>query len=593
MSASPHPQRRDFLKTAAAGAAGAMGISALGFDKLFAQSTGGWVSGMQVNPAIDNKRVICCHDVNMLTGNPANTAFNSQNNAVNANQVASNLDQMAMQLAQKATAADAWSTIFRSSKPWASTNVAIKTNAIQGNTGNHPRVAIIKKLCDVFIDQLGVPAANLILYDANADASATYSTYASLTDATKIRATVSKYAQSLGGMVPVTIAASTKNISAVGDLVNGVIDILVDICTMKVHSGPGTSYLFGSCSLCMKGHLGTFINAGTDQTVPSSTGLHSLDAICNINKHAALLGGNPVRQQLCIVDGLLANGGNSATWSVRADRIVMGTFAPIVDYLTATKLLLDSTIMATGPMPALGVTNAAIYLPQFLTNFGYATTDALQWVECTPPNWPAITGGSGGANGSGGAASGGTSATGGARSGGTSGSGGAASGGTSGSGGTASGGASGSGGVASGGTSGSGGARSGGTGAAGNTASGGTSSSGGAGSGGTAATGGTPDSGGTTSGGTGGAGGAATSSASASGGSPTTGGTGAGTGTGASATGGSSGTTGTKVTAAKSEGGCDVAGANRRPTRWGAMLAFGAVVAEKLRRLVSSDHRSS
>jgi hypothetical protein len=390
-------------------------------------------------------------------------------------------------------------------------------------------------------------------------------------------------------MVPVTIAASTKNISAVGDLVNGVIDILVDICTMKVHSGPGTSYLFGSCSLCMKGHLGSFINAGTDQTVPSSTGLHSLDAICNINKHAALLGGNPVRQQLCILDGLLANGGNSATWSVRADRIVMGTFAPIVDYLTATKLLLDSTIMATGPMPALGVTNAAIYLPQFLTNFGYATTDALQWVECTPPNWPAITGGSGGANGSGGVASGGTSAAGGARNGGTSGSGGAASGGTSGSAGTASG----SGGVASGGTSGSGGARSGGTGAAGNTASGGTSSSGGAGSGGTAATGGTPDSGGTTSGGTGGAGGAATSSASASGGSPTTGGTGAGTGTGASATGGSSGTTGTKVTAAKSEGGCDVAGANRRPTRWGAMLAFGAVVAEKLRRLVGSDDRSS
>ena len=592
MSANPHPQRRDFLKTAAAGAAGAMGISALGFDKLFAQSTGGWVSGMQVNPAIDNKRVICCHDVNMLTGNPANTAFNSQNNAVNANQVASNLDQMAMQLAQRATAADAWSTIFRSSKPWASTKVAIKTNAIQGNTGNHPRVAIIKKLCDVFIDQLGVPAANLILYDANADASATYSTYAGLTDATKIRATVSKYAQSLGGMVPVTIAASTKNISAVGDLVNGVIDILVDICTMKVHSGPGTSYLFGSCSLCMKGHLGTFINAGTDQTVPSSTGLHSLDAICNINKHAALLGGNPVRQQLCIVDGLLANGGNSATWSVRADRIVMGTFAPIVDYLTATKLLLDSTIMATGPMPALGVTNAAIYLPQFLTNFGYATTDALQWVECTPPNWPAITGGSGGANGSGGAASGGTSAASGARSGGTSGSGGAASGGTSGSGGTASGGTSGAGGVASGGTSGSGGARSGGTSAAGNTASGGTSGSGGAGSGGTTATGGTPGSGGTTSAGTGGAGGAATSSASASGGSPTTGGTGAATGTGASATGGSSGATGT-TSAAKSEGGCDVAGADRRATRWGAMLAFGAVVAEKLRRLVSSDDRSS
>jgi hypothetical protein len=74
---------------------------------------------------------------------------------------------------------------------WASTKVAIKTNAIQGATGNHPRVAIIKKICDVFIDQLGVPAANIILYDANSSAATTYSTYASPTDATKIRATVS------------------------------------------------------------------------------------------------------------------------------------------------------------------------------------------------------------------------------------------------------------------------------------------------------------------------------------------------------------------------------------------------------------------
>jgi hypothetical protein len=561
------PKRRDFLKTAAAGAAGAMGISALRFDKLFAQSTGGWVSGLQVNPAIDNKRVICCHDPSMLTSTPVNATWAAQNNAVNANGLASNMDQMAMQLAQKSTATEAWSTIFRSSKPWASTKVAIKTNAIQGATGNHPRVAIIKKLCDVFIDQLGVPVANIILYDANADASATYTTYASLTDATKIRATVSKYAQSLGGMVPVTIAAATKSISAPADLVNGVIDILVDICTLKVHSGPGTSYGFGSCSLCMKGHLGTFINQGTDAS-PSSTGLHVLEAIFNINKHAAILGGNPVRQQLCIVDGLLANGGNSATWSVRTDRIVMGTFAPIVDYFAANKLLLDSTIMAAGPMPALGVTNANTLLPQFLTSFGYAATDALQWVECTPPNWPAITGGSGGASGSGGAGGGGTSGAGGARGGGTSAAGGTRSGGTSATGGV------------SGGTSAAGGAASGGTGESGGAGSGGTSAA----SGGATAAGGTTGADGTTSNGAGGTGGAATSAASAFGGSVTTGGTSAE----AISTGGSSGTTGATVAAGHSAGGCTVAGVDRKATRWGALLAFGAVVAERLRRLVNS-----
>jgi hypothetical protein len=377
-------------------------------------------------------------------------------------------------------------------------------------------------------------------------------------------------------MVPVTIAASTKNISAPADLVNGVIDILVDICTLKVHSGPGTSYGFGSCSLCMKGHLGTFINQGTDAS-PSSTGLHVLEAIFNINKHAAILGGNPVRQQLCIVDGLLANGGNSATWSVRADRIVMGTFAPIVDYLAATKLLLNSTIMASAPMPALGATNAAILLPQFLTSFGYAATDALQWVELGPGGSGTGTGGAGGG--------GGTSAAGGTGSGGTSAAGGARSGGTSAAGGARSGGMSATGGAGSGGTSAAGGASSGGTSAAGGASGGGTSAAGGTGSGGASAAGGTTGSGGTTSGGAGGT--AATSAASASGGSATTGGTSGGTGTGASSTGGNTGTTRATVSGGNSGSGCSVAGVDRRAGRWGALLALGAAVGEKLRRFVS------
>jgi hypothetical protein len=473
----------------------------------------------------------------MLTANPANVTMAGQNSVVNASLVASNLDQMAMQLAQKSTATEAWATIFRSSKPWANTKVAIKTNAIQGNNGNHPRVAIVKKICDVFIDQLGVPVANIILYDANSDASSCYSTYSSLTDATKIRATVSKYAQSLGGMVPVTIAGATKSISAPADLVNGVIDVLVNICVLKVHSGPGTSYGFGGFSLCSKGHLGTFINQGTDAS-PSSTGLHVLEAIFNINKHAAILGGNPVRQQLCIVDALLANGGNSATWSVRTDRIVMGTFAPMVDYHAASKLLLNSTIMAAGPMPAGGVPQAALLLPQYLTSFGYSTADAQQWVECTPPNWPTITVGNGGSGGSASSDRGGNSGAGGARGGGAS-------------------------------TAG------GGRGSA-------TSAAGGADGGGATASGGTAGNGGTTSGGAGGMGGTATSATSASGGTAATGGTSAGTES--RAPGGNSGTAASTVSGRSSSGGCTVVGMNRRANRSGAILAFAAALAKKLWR---------
>jgi len=44
MPKNSNPKRRDFLKTAAAGAAGAVALSTLRFDRAFAQTTGGWVS---------------------------------------------------------------------------------------------------------------------------------------------------------------------------------------------------------------------------------------------------------------------------------------------------------------------------------------------------------------------------------------------------------------------------------------------------------------------------------------------------------------------------------------------------------------------
>ena len=366
-------KRRDFLKTAA----GAMGITAVKFDKVFA-SPSAWTTGKQINPDIDNKRVICCYDTKMLTTTPISGAMTVQNNAVDANRVASNLDDMAMKLAQKTTAAEAWSTIFRSGKLWASTKVAIKVNAIIAANGNHPRIAIIKKICDVLVDQLGVQPANITLYDANSDAAACYtSSFLSLTDKTKIRATVSTRAQSLGGFKAVTISSGTKSITCVADLVNGNIDILVDMAVCKIHSGPGTSYLYGSCSLCMKNHLGTFINVGQETGAEgSATGLHSVEAICEINQHDAIIGGTPVRQQLCIVDSLMANANNAGgSFDTRVDRIVMGTFAPIVDYLTAMKILKD----------ILNRPDRNNKLPIFLTSFGYTEADVQNsWIQYTP-----------------------------------------------------------------------------------------------------------------------------------------------------------------------------------------------------------------
>jgi len=368
---SPLQKRRNFLKTAAAGA---IGISAVKFDKVFA-APNAWTNGKQINPSIDNKRVICCYDTKMLTATPKSGSMTDQNSVVDAARVASNLDEMAMKLAQKTTATEAWSAIFQkpAAKTWASIKAAIKVNAIIASNGNHPRIAIVKKICDVLVDQLGVQPSNITLFDATDDASLCYTPFVSLTDKTKIRANVSVKAQSLGGMTPVTLTKASKPTSCVADLVNGAIDILVDIAVCKIHSGPGTSYLYGSCSLCMKNHLGTFNNADGKN---GATGLHSVEAICEINQHDAIIGGTPARQQLCIVDSLVANANNAGgSFDTRVDRLVMGTFAPTVDYLTAMKILKD---VLTRP-------DRNNKLPIFLTSFGYTEADVQNsWIQYTP-----------------------------------------------------------------------------------------------------------------------------------------------------------------------------------------------------------------
>ncbi|MGB7567554.1 MAG: FlgD immunoglobulin-like domain containing protein [Chitinivibrionales bacterium] len=394
MSAKRLQKRRDFLKTAAAGA---FGITAVRFNKIFA-SPKAWTK-VQINPAIDNTRVICCHDTKMLTSTP-NQTFASMNSAVNAAAVSSNLDQMAMLLTQKSTAADAWSAIFQkpAAKTWSNVRVAMKTNGIGTSSTNRPKAAIYKKLCDVLIDQLGVQASNIVLYDACDDASKYYTaTYVSLTDSTKIRAVVSTRGSSMGGLSAVTLAnwnTAEGTSSCAADLLEGNIDILINVAACKSHDGTGGHYNYGSCTLCMKNHFGTF----TDSTRAShSDGLHVADssasppptplALFEINQHAAILGGTPVRQQLCIVDALLSNGasGPGGGFDNRTDRLVMGTFAPIVDYLSANNILLNKSVMTTAPIAALGVTNAAIILPQFLTSFGYAVTDVQNsWIEYVP-----------------------------------------------------------------------------------------------------------------------------------------------------------------------------------------------------------------
>ena len=595
-------QRRDFLKITAASAAG------LALTRRSNMALAAWpgTGTMAVNPSIDNMRVVACYDPQMMK--PLTQAtYAAEQKLVDSCQVQANMDAMAMQLAQVGTADAAWKAIFRSSKAWAATKVAIKINGIEPRI--MANVAGIEKFCNVFTG-LGVLPANIFIYDGSPLGAAgipTLAAYFSATDTTKIPGVVGNNSI-LGGTTNAPIpggssAACTANIA------NGTIDILVNIANNKGHNLAWTGY----ATLCMKNHFGTF---------PPT---HDLNYMFNINKSDALLGGTSVRQQLCFVDSLLAISGRMNTGSPdkQPNYLIMGVFGPAVDYLTVKKVR----------EAILGSTHTAATIDSYLTTFGYATTDPV-WVMVPAATGATCTGGgtggtgggtggagggsgaSGGTSGSGGARSGGTTsgsggtasggnnasggipsggnnASGGADSGGNNASGGAASGGNNASGGTASGGNNASGSVASGGNNASGGARTGGNSASGGAASGGNNASGGVASGGNnasggAASGGTNASGGAASGGSatsgaGGTGGAATSVA--SGGSANTGGSSAGAGTG-----GSSGST---VANQNSGSGCDVAGGDRRGTRWGAMLAFGAVVAEKLRRLVSDSDRSS
>ncbi len=339
--------RRDFLKTSSAGAA----TLALSSRLASAGASKGcaWTQGMQVNPAIDNLRVVCCEDPAMIAELPSRWGFSYQNDMTDNEQIGHNMDEMAKALAQKDSPAEAWATIFRSGKSWNQTLAAIKVNTI--NTRNMPRIAVVGKVCQVLID-LGVLAQRIIIYDSctnrgNAHPD-TYEPYVG--NGLPEGVVVSDYGNALGGDLQDHPAPGYGNKRCVELIANGTVDILVNVAVNKGHSGWN-----GECTLCMKNHYGTF--------EPAS---HS-DAgyITGINKSEAIVGGNPVRQQLCIVDSLVAGyNGPSGSPDQRPDRLVMGTFAGAVDYLTAIRIRRD----------IMGV-NANDIVPRFLTDFGYTESE--------------------------------------------------------------------------------------------------------------------------------------------------------------------------------------------------------------------------
>ena len=158
--------RRQFLKASAAGSA-ALAIG--GLTKLApAQpqqdpAEGAWKDGMQINPAIDNLRVVSLTDENMVTEIPTSWRnFSEVNEHLQRDVVHQNLDLMAEHLAQTSPPAKAWETIFQkpSDKDWNDVKAAFKVNNIEGfvQIGASPRatIALAKAArAHAFINQRG------------------------------------------------------------------------------------------------------------------------------------------------------------------------------------------------------------------------------------------------------------------------------------------------------------------------------------------------------------------------------------------------------------------------------------------------------
>jgi hypothetical protein len=82
---------------------------------------------MQINPDIDNLRVVACRDPSMETGTPLKWDTVSQNGVVNAAKVSDVMDAMAQTLAQKTDTQLAWSTILKKpdAKSWSTARALI------------------------------------------------------------------------------------------------------------------------------------------------------------------------------------------------------------------------------------------------------------------------------------------------------------------------------------------------------------------------------------------------------------------------------------------------------------------------------------
>lgn len=332
--------RRNFLKTSVAGATGLM-VGGVSVKKASASNGGAWVDGMQINPAINNLRVVCAYD----------QALSSADGGSNNTLVEQHLDKMAMALAQKPTAAEAWATILRkpANKAWSDVVVGIKAVGMKYT---------VTKLTKV-LTALGVNVAqNAYYFDG-------FSCVYFLPDAPMQFSSEAGQGTSLNGQprdklhgiiaAPVPYpAGSTSSWPCVADVANGRMDIMITLQRAESHGDN-----FGGLSSACKTHYGTFLGASIGAPLHGGSGHDGTTGMFAIQKSQAILGGTPPRQQLVIMDYIHADSNFTPC------KLLMGTFAPIVDYLTIMKIRKGTM----GMNPTMTTVN------RYYSDFGYTAAD--------------------------------------------------------------------------------------------------------------------------------------------------------------------------------------------------------------------------
>jgi hypothetical protein len=347
--------RRNFLKSAAL-----MGTAVSACPMILVpKARASWARKTVLHPNVDNLRVVGLTDPAMTKSIETGISWARQEELVNYKPVWENMDRLACALTEERNAEDAWRTIFVKPprKAWSDTVVAIKTNHI---SQQHTRSAVMAKVCRALSDHCGVKPGNIHIYDAcHGSEMAQETPFQMLPEGTRIEGRWG------GSSARTTVSqpwGDNKSAKCLEHLVNGTVDILINIAMCKGHSRS-----FGGFTMTMKNHFGTF------SPTPGHFG-RGLEYLLAINQTQEILG--PMdkrtgvvlypRQQLCIVDALWAGKhGPGRNPSHQPNFLAMGVTSPILDYLMATRFRGEKM----GWQPNMKAAR------RMLTEFGYNEND--------------------------------------------------------------------------------------------------------------------------------------------------------------------------------------------------------------------------